>query len=432
MARLLRNDGEDGCSVDKASHVNGESSLAGPASARSTKATASNTKAGKSHVAVRKNCVLLTMVLALVVFNFKNSLTVVFNLKNSLPVGVLQLSSSSETDFDLTQQMNEATPRTASERVVFCNIFMGEGPQKTALALSIVREQLTRKSAPGQAITSAPIHYTLISQNQSESAKVQQICDDLQQDCRLSGYHETGGEGLTLQALHDHCNDHPEDLVTYIHDKGSFHDTLQNVNLRRMLTQAAFSNECQVNMTELGCNFCSARFSPLPHAHNPGNMWTAKCDYVKKLLRPDGFAAAMQAMVDHLVEAHEVDPSIPGTGHIGLGRYAMEHWLGSHPSMQACDIYPGVYEWNYGHLPDSETPWVPDLKTAPRVPFSETKLSLPFLQNHRHKEWFCGPRRLLEYGFLYNNELPPPQSYIWTMYDEGNRICPVPINPSYA
>jgi hypothetical protein len=329
--------------------------------------------------------------------------------------------------------MNEE--RNTSERVVFYNIFMGKGRKLTALALSIVREQLTRKStAPGQAIASAPIHYTLISPNQKDSAKVQQICDDLQQDCRLSSHHKTGDEGLTLQALHDHCNDHPDDLVTYIHDKGSFHNNLENVNLRRMLTQAVFSNECQVNMTELGCNFCSARFSPFPHAHNPGNMWTAKCDYVKNLIRPDGFAAVMKAMVDHFVEAHEIDPSIPGPSNqnpaymMGTGRYAMEHWLGSHPSMLPCDVYPGVYEWGYDDLPDSKTPWIPDLKAAPRLPLNKTMKAIYF-HTHRGKEmWFCGPAKLLEYGFLYNDELPPPQSYIWTMYDESNRVCPVPIN----
>jgi hypothetical protein len=146
----------------------------------------------------------------------------------------------------------------------------------------------------------------------------------------------------------------------------------------------------------------------------------------------------MEAMVDHFVKAHEVDPSIPrpspkSPAHvIGLGRFAMEHWLGSHPSMLPCDIYPGVYEWGYDELPDSETPWVPDLKTAPRVPFNNTTKGLQYLKNHKNKEWFCGPARLLEYGFLYNNELPPPQSYIWTMYDESNRICPVPINPSHV
>jgi hypothetical protein len=331
---------------------------------------------------------------------------------------------------------------------------MGKGRKLTALALSIVREQLARKStAPGQAIASAPIHYTLISPNQKDSAKVQQVCDDLQQDCRLSGYNETGDESLTLQTLHDHCNDHPEDLVTYIHDKGSFHNKPENVNFRRMLTQAVFSNECQANMTELGCNFCGARFSPIPHAHMPGNMWTAKCDYIKKLIRPDAFVAAMDAMVDHFVKAHEVDPSIPRPGsnkqpsyveillgshpishpsHTGIGRYAMEHWLGSHPSMLPCDVYPGVYDWKYLNLPDSKTPWVPDLKTAPRFPLNKTTVSLPFLRTRKDPVWFCGPAKLLEYGFLYNNELPPPQSYIWTLYDESNPICPVPIHRTHS
>ena len=34
--------------------------------------------------------------------------------------------------------------------------------------------------------------------------------------------------------------------------------------------------------------------------------------------------------------------------------------------------------------------------------------------------------------FLCNDELPPPQSYTWTMCDEANHTCPVPTNPSHA
>jgi hypothetical protein len=156
------------------------------------------------NMAVRKGCPfqsryparrnLLTVFLGLVVLSFKNSW--------SYYVGVLQVSPSSGTDMpqqmyegtpwktsnltqqmyegtpwktsnltqqmnkgtpwktsNLTQQMNKGTPRNTSKRVVFYNIFMGKGRKLTALALSIVSEQLARKStAPGQAIASAPIH----------------------------------------------------------------------------------------------------------------------------------------------------------------------------------------------------------------------------------------------------------------------------------
>jgi hypothetical protein len=80
-------DGEEVSTLlDEASHLDGESSLAGPTSTRSTKATASATKARKSGRNRGRIIIFLTVILVLAVFSYNKSLS---------SVGVLQLSASS-------------------------------------------------------------------------------------------------------------------------------------------------------------------------------------------------------------------------------------------------------------------------------------------------------------------------------------------------
>lgn len=44
-----------------------------------------------------------------------------------------------------------------------------------------------------------------------------------------------------------------------------------------------------------------------------------------------------------------------GPQEIGLGRFAAEHWLCSHPSLVPCDAYPGAeFSWGYDHMPGSD------------------------------------------------------------------------------
>jgi hypothetical protein len=53
---------------------------------------------------------------------------------------------------------------------------------------------------------------------------------------------------------------------------------------------------------------------------------------------------------------------------LGRGRYLVEHWVHSHPSVQPCDLYPGPeYIWNYDNIPGRD--WTIDLQAAPRFEF---------------------------------------------------------------
>ena len=93
-------------------------------------------------------------------------------------------------------------------------------------------------------------------------------CDD----CRRIQHHDNGNEIDTLSSLYEYCTTHQSEKVAYLHNKGSFHATVENARLRIMLNKAVFSEECLLlktptNALKNKCNICSSRFSPIPHHH---------------------------------------------------------------------------------------------------------------------------------------------------------------------
>ena len=116
------------------------------------------------------------------------------------------------------------------------------------------------------------------------------------------GYHEVGSEILTLHSLWEYCQNHADQSVMYLHSKGSFHNRPENDLLRRFVTIGAA--ECSLHMdrsrqhdaVSSSCDVCSSRFSPYPHPHTSGNMWTAKCSYVAKLINPLDFEERMETV----------------------------------------------------------------------------------------------------------------------------------------
>ncbi len=60
---------------------------------------------------------------------------------------------------------------------------------------------------------------------------------------------------------------------------------------------------------------------------------------------------------------------------IGTGRYAAEHWVHSHPSIEACDLSTSDYIWDYYDIPK-----VRDgvkLEAAPRYDWNVFSNSMP-------------------------------------------------------
>jgi hypothetical protein len=183
--------------------------------------------------------------------------------------------------------------------------------------------------------------------------------------CVLMAQYPDGDEVLTLSHLHDYCRANDSELVVYFHNKGSFHPSVSNDNLRRSLTAALSSDHCLTKMIkkDLGalstCDTCSLLFDPLPGTHYPGNMWVARCSYIAKLLPLPDYQQRHQ-VVDNWIQDQTAKNIFVGPGAailgfwenaVGRGRFESEHWMAGHPSMRPCDVatHASVDHWR----PDS-------------------------------------------------------------------------------
>ena len=284
--------------------------------------------------------------------------------------------------------------------------------------MRIVRDQMKMRLDSSASLV--PVHFTAISKDETVIDEIYKYCGE---NCHLLRHVPEGDENLTLQSLYEYCQNHADAKVTYIHNKGSLHATPKNRKLRNLLTKAVFSDECQ-SLDSDTCNVCGARFSPFPHIHMAGNMWSAECSYVNRLIPPNFFHDSMEELVDFVINKPGDVPKptfqqIEDEYFVGLKRYASEHWVGSHPSVQPCDVFPGEYLCGYHDLPDTNI-WDPDLQSAPRYDVGI------FEKRAAEGNWFCGQARLLEFQFLYNAR-PPPDSFIWKFYDAPFKKCPTPL-----
>ncbi|KAL3903735.1 MAG: hypothetical protein SGILL_010335 [Bacillariaceae sp.] len=257
----------------------------------------------------------------------------------------------------------------------------------------------------------------MIGKNATEI--IQQDCEEHGLKCQQMQYFETADEGSTLDSLFDYCLEHPTSIVTYLHDKGSYHSKPENDKMRFMTTKASVSDECQT-MDPNQCNVCSARFSFLPHFHFPGNMWTAHCSYVKNLIRPSEFPERMQEMVDGVLKQKLFDMEAINPNKkqhmVGVGRFAFEHWISSHPDVKPCDVYDGQYRRSYAALPKWNEPWKPHLQQAGWIPLE----SWPRFD--AKGEWFCGKGRLYEFLHLYGKR-PATDSFFYDQYSKSHSDC---------
>ena len=213
----------------------------------------------------------------------------------------------------------------------------------------------------------------------------------------------TGNEMLTLHMLHDYCRQHRDKNVIYLHSKGSYHPGPVNRRFRDFATYGALSEECANLPRE--CNVCASRMSPVPHPHLPGNMWSARCEYVAKLMDPLEFETVMQKF------KLEKFPSYC----TGAQRWAAEHWILSHPAAVPCDLYANSsYTRGYSSLPVGK--FTKDLKRAPRFDLPVYRMN-PYCPG----VGITLRERLHEYCTLYNMSIPPPSWWGWRLFHKEVR-----------
>jgi hypothetical protein len=157
--------------------------------------------------------------------------------------------------------------------------------------------------------------------------------------------------------------------------------------MRQLLTVAALSEECANNTDNVVSNLCGYRISPFPHPHVPGNMWLAHCSYVNNLLKPTVFEKSMNEVYNKILKLDDKPYCV------GIGRYAAEHWIHSHPSCKPSDLYTNPnYTWGYRGLneyQEGDFEW----KLAPRYDLNH------WPPRCQHTDL---SHRLQEYRWMYN------------------------------
>jgi hypothetical protein len=285
------------------------------------------------------------------------------------------------------------------------------------------------------------VHLITISSDLAAATRAVDVCHGLAHlQCHHVRHAATGDEMVGLQQLFEYCQVHPLATVTYLHAKGSYHPSLGNDAWRRALTAAALHPDCwrhvyTDNYDDPVCHVCGLAFYTMFTSFWPGNMWTASCSYVTTLIPPASFAARLEAAVANLLLRRRdgVLQSLllrDRPDYYGLNRYSAEHWIGSHPNLNPCDMDPSdearpqsIFGPPHGHTtPDMETAW--QFGRAPRhVGMAvghnfDAHRRLHDSETDRHKELFLLPGRIFLWQELYGR-LPPFTSWTWQWFPDG-------------
>ena len=368
----------------------------------------------------------------------------------------------------------------SSPFTVFWNLYLPSDLDRAGIVLDAMREQVHQvaRSAAKEPLVLKYVtigHLPLVLSNDTTANLVEQACAKYSNvECHHIKHVSNGFEEVTLDELYHHCMTNDNDYnanVAYIQNKGSYNPegrfdrvkkkTVRQDVWRRHGTAAALHPHCRnlsnssspfsptsflesnkKNKTLTGCNVCGLFWAPLPWNHVPGNFWTARCDYVRQLVRPSSFLQRMNHLVNHvylpMVNQGRLLVSI-NRMLMGHSRHSMEAWVGSHPTVRPCDMStdPDMRDWIHYDRFDAAAPLVePDgtdtvLKWAlfPRNNFwTAVNHSSPPFRPRRYKKVETRLRdynvlggMLLRWKDVYGETtMPPDDSWIWSFYPDGD------------
>ena len=321
---------------------------------------------------------------------------------------------------------------------IFYHILVPYGSDEANLVKETIRGQLLDlfhglSNSPDS--PAATVYYTVVGQ-ELEEGFISRICGYFPKQissCILLQHMESGLEEHTMQSLHEYCQNHQDDRVIYLHMNGSNQASEWQDDWRRHLTQAVVSPECLVRAVNEQCDVCGLLFLAQPSYNFVGNIFNSQCSYIRRLIPPMEYGGRMDNLIDAAKEMFEngtlafngpgwaLDPWIMGTG-----QFALEHWLGSHPSLErVCDLAKRREKEYWKTLPvEAREPEDWDLQRFPRdalwCPATDVELpdycNIDFLE--RSKVYHLLPGRIFKWDFLYG-EVPDPSSLTWFVYPDG-------------
>jgi hypothetical protein len=202
------------------------------------------------------------------------------------------------------------------------------------------------------------------------------------------------------------------------------------------------------------------------HAFGPlilsvrGNFWSASCDYVRQLIPPNEFAMAQDAMYEALLKMQQQQMNdsdngqgqqqqqrpqqqqqlppillqndsfwVPRPASLGLGRFANEVWIGSHPDVIPCDVSPATSftlyktdttensfpEMQFGMLPKRT---LDEIVECDDIGNRERKQNVMQNETLRKRDFFLLPGMLFQSSFRYQS-LPLNTSWVFDQYPDG-------------
>jgi hypothetical protein len=164
-------------------------------------------------------------------------------------------------DWDHALHESIITGKSPRKHVVFYNVFIPEAPM-TENAVRIVREQLIniKESYAYRTSKDLKVYFvTLGKEGVITDDFLNEVCG-ANLSCSLVQHLPQGMETGTLTQMHEFCVDNQDALVSYIHNKGSFHPKTENENWRPILTEAALSDMCISHLDDDQCNTCGLGF----------------------------------------------------------------------------------------------------------------------------------------------------------------------------
>lgn len=321
---------------------------------------------------------------------------------------------------------------------VFYNVYVPFDSAKAIANERILEEQLAQVGQSyanlGSKSGTLTVFFTTIGRDM-ETDWISDLCSaKYDMNCVHIQHHRYGTETVTLSELHRYCSQHSSRSVVYLHNKGSLHpNTKGQDRWRQTMTAAATSELClETAFDQHSCSSCGMLFQPLPTNHFPGNMWSAKCEYVNELLSPQEYHAR-RPVIEEWIRNQTVagvwskySGLFPLEAHYtGRDRYEAEHWIGSHPDIRPCDVSQSA---SLDYWLESDRDYQEFLVSpAPRHNLTaEWKwhqyASHPEIltnSTQRKRDFFLLRGILYRYFALYR-VLPKENSWIWNWFPDGD------------